>query len=589
MKSKILVLLFLLSFSLNAQIYQLPKVLFLTTGDGAGRGTISDGAVLALQSFNKLGIFVRLENKSVLLEPEVLKQYQIIIAPTIRSYHDLPLPEALTFLSDAEMQNLSEWVKNGGVLVAGENIGRNTPNRKDRLTAKGVLDKTTWALSECFGVEMKEMNTGAFTMQADKNGIWNDINNAFVKSAWRLVPVKLAKTAKVYMNQTDGRQSYPALIVNDYGSGKAVLLPTFRLLHPLSDGGLSTGKQIDLFYHWVVDLSTGIKHYPVYVNPWKDAHTTAYCQTFDDGGTPEQYQRIVKFINDNKLPTVFFVTPHIRKDVQALLQKENRISLQGHSFNHPDFRKLNYGQTLNEFLLNRNYWHKHFTGFRFPYVSNSFWGMYVLNKLGFTYETSIAVNHLEFIRGSVVPYNIPVFKDDFFVSLDLLELSQIFHSDWYFYQKVLDKKITYNAEMQKKDAKRFKAYLFRYFNEVVKPNKGVMVYLGHPMYSGINEITLQPLQELIDYLKTQNVWIASANTVAERWNRLKDLKVFVSEQGKRVSIEIDSPEKIEGLSFKLPQKPKKVNTAVPYRIVKKEKHYYLIFDAGGNQKVDLQF
>jgi len=589
-KLTISIIIIILTSALSAQTsYRFPKVLFLTTGDGSGRGTISDGAVLALQSFNKLGIFVRLENKSVLLQPEVLRQYQIIMAPTMRSYHDLPLPEALTFLNNVEMTNLSEWVKNGGVLVAGENIGRNTPNRKDRLTAKGVLDKTTWALSECFGVEMKEMNTGAFVLQVDKNGIWNKNEKLFAKSPWRLVPVKQSATVEVLMQQTDGKQSYPALTVNRYGSGKAVLLPTFRLLHPQRDGGLSSGQQIDKFYQWIVALSTGKRQYPVYVNPWKDAHTTVYCQTFDDGGTPEQYRRIVNFINENNLPTVFFVTPHIRKDVQVLLQKEKLISLQGHSFNHPDFRKLNYGQTLNEFLLNRHYWDKQFSGFRFPYVSNSFWGMYVLDKLGFIYETSIAANHLEFIRGSVVPYNIPVFKDDFYVSLDLLELSQIYHSDWFFYQKVLDKKIDYNTTLQKKDAKRFQTYLFDYYNKVVKPNNGVMVYLGHPMYSGISSMTLKPLQEFVNYLKTQNVWITSANTVAERWNKLKDLNVSVSEQSKRVSIEIDSPSKIERLSVKLSQKPKNVNTAVPYRIVKREKNYYLIFDAGSNQKFDLQF
>ncbi len=589
-KIAISILLLLLISTLRAQnTYQLPKALFLTTGDGEGRGTISDGVVLALQSFNMQGVFVRLENKSVLLQPGVLKQYQIIITPTIRSYHDLPLPEALTFLSDTEMKNLSEWVKNGGVLVAGENIGRNTLNRKDRLIEKGILDKTTWPLSECFGVEMKEINTGAFSLQTDKNGIWDKIDKAFIKSPWRLVPVKRSETVEVYMNQMDGKNSYPAMTVNKYGSGKAVLLPDFRLLHPINDGGLSTENQIDHFYHWIVDMSIGKRTYPLYVSSWKDAHTAAYCQTFDDGGTPEQYQRIIKYINDNKLPTVFFVTPHISKAVQLMLEKEKLISLQGHSFNHPDFRKLDYGETLNEFLLNRNYWHKDFTGFRFPYVSNSFWGMYILDKLGFKYETSIAANNVEFIRGSVVPYNIPIFKDDFFTSLNVMEISQIYHSDWYFYQKVLDKKIDYNAALQEEDAKRFKEYLFRYFNDVVKPNKGVMVYLGHPMYIGISEITLQPLQEFIDYLKTQNVWIASANAVAERWNKLKDLKISVTEQGKHVSINIDSPYKIAGLSIKLPQKPEKVTSQVPYRIVKRQKVYYLILDADSTQKIILHF
>jgi len=176
-----------------------------------------------------------------------------------------------------------------------------------------------------------------------------------------------------------------------------------------------------------------------------------------------------------------------------MLKNEKLISLQGHSFNHPDFRKLDFGQTQNEFLLNRNYWHAKFIGFRFPFVSNSFWGMYMLNRLGFKYETSIAANHLDYIRGSVVPYNIPIFKDDFFTSLDLLEISQIYHSDWYFYQKALDEEIDYNTELQKKDAKRFKEYLFRYFDDVVKLNNGVMVYLGHPMYTDIGEVTLKKI------------------------------------------------------------------------------------------------
>lgn len=592
MRSKIaiLILLLLLTSTLRSQTsYQLPEVLYLTTGDGDGRGTISDGVVLALQSFNKLGVFVRQENKSVLLQPEVLKQYQIIIAPTIRSYHDLPLPEALTFLSNVEMNNLSEWVKNGGTLVAGENIGRNTPDRKDRLTEKGILDKTTWQLSECFGVEMKEMKCDNFSLQADKQSIWNRIDKPFVKSPWRLVPVKVSETADVWMKQKEGNMLFPALIVNKYGRGNAVLLPAFRLLHPKNDGGISTDYEINQFYNLIVDLSIGKRRYPIYISPWKDAHTTAYCQTFDDGGTPKQYKRTIKFINNNNLPTIFFVTPHIQHDVQSMLKNEKFISLQGHSFNHPDFRKLNFGQTQSEFLLNRNYWHTKFIGFRFPYVSNSFWGMYILNSLGFKYETSIAANHLEFIRGSVVPYNIPIFKDDFFTSLDLLEISQIYHSDWYFYQKVLDKEIDYNTELQKKDSKRFKEYLFRYFNAVVKPNNGVMVFLGHPMYSGISEITLQPLQEFIDYLKTQNVWITSANTVAERWNKLKDLEISINENKNQVTLNIISNSQIIGLSFKLPVKPKKIISKNPYQLIKRDEVYYLVVDTEMNNTITLRF
>ncbi len=71
----------LFAFALQGLEYQLPKVLFITTGDGDGQGTVSDGVVLALQEFNKSGAFVRLENRTVLYNIEELNKYEIMIIP----------------------------------------------------------------------------------------------------------------------------------------------------------------------------------------------------------------------------------------------------------------------------------------------------------------------------------------------------------------------------------------------------------------------------------------------------------------------------------------------------------------------------
>ncbi len=580
-------------FSMFAQAqltYQLPKVLILTTGDGSGRGTVSDGVVLALQSFNKMGVFVRLENRSALLKPDLLSKYSILIIPTIPDYHDKPLKNALTYMSDLEMQNINEWVKKGGTLLTDVNAGRNTLKKYDRVLNDGVLDQSDWLLAKSFGVKLREIDIASFILKDNDLHIWNNeiiIPNKIGK--WLLIPVKTERNTETPMHWKTANGNLPALTVHLYGKGKVIMLPTFYLLHPKKDAGLSTEKQIEHFYQFVYNQNIGNRQYTIQLLPWKDAHTSAYCQTFDDGGTITQYKRIIHFTNQNKLPTVFFVTPHIDSAAAKLLINAPYISIQGHSFNHPDFRKLNFSETENEFLMNRLFWKKKFTGFRFPYVSNSFWGMYWMNKLDFKYDTSIAANHMDFIRGAVVPYNIPIFKDDFYQTLDLLEISQIYHSDWFFYQKVLEK-APYNEQQQKQDAERFRRYLFRYFSEVVQPNNGVMVYLGHPMYSGISETTLQPLQNFLAYIKEQNVWITSLNTVAERWNKLKKLDVQIKENHRKVKIHLDTHgEIIKGLSLKLNQKPTKISYDMKFKMKKYGELYYLILDVNHKKVITLHF
>ena len=58
--------LLILSFIIFSQfLFSLPKVLFITTGDGDGRGTVSDGVILAMQELNKNGAIVKLDNRKI--------------------------------------------------------------------------------------------------------------------------------------------------------------------------------------------------------------------------------------------------------------------------------------------------------------------------------------------------------------------------------------------------------------------------------------------------------------------------------------------------------------------------------------------
>ena len=583
-----LLLVFLISTSILAQnTYRLPKVLILTTGADQGRGTVSDGIVLALQSFNKLGVPVRLENREILLHTEKLANYDILIIPTIKGYHDLPQKFSLTYMSDYELENINNWVKNGGTLVSDINIGRNTLKGADRVVANGELNSKNWKLSECFGVSLHERNTFDWIVTDSNMHIWKSkILSRKSKKIWQLIPKKAKNTVKVLANWQTNKGDIPAITLNKYGSGNAFLLPSFYILHPNTDGGLSNEKQINDFYAFIYQTSIGKHKYDIRFSPWKNAHTSVYCQTFDDGGNMEQYQRIFDFINKNKLPTVFFVTPEIDKKIIDVLKQQKLISIQGHSFNHPDFRKLNYFETQNELLLNRQFWQKNFSGFRFPYVSNSFWGLYSLNKLNFMYDTSIAANNMEFIRGSVVPYNIPIFKDDFFTTLDLIEISQIYKSDWYFYQKVLDKK-PYTKIMQKHDAQLFKKYLIDYFEQVTVANNGVMVYLGHPMYVGISSTTLQALQDLINHLQQQDVWFASLNEVAERWNIYQKLKVNITEKEKSVTIDFLTNKPLNDFTVCLKQEPKKIKNVKDYKVIEVNTNYCIVFDVKDKTKIEI--
>ncbi|HIE45285.1 MAG TPA: hypothetical protein EYP87_03740 [Flavobacteriaceae bacterium] len=590
-KKILLLYIIIIPFYANGQIsYHLPKALIITSGADLGRGTVSDGVVHALQAFNKLGVFVRLENRKVLLQTDVLTKYDILIIPTIAGYHDNPQNFSLTYMSDTELKNIARWVINGGTLVTDINIGRNTLKGKDRILKDGILNANNWQLGKCFGVALKEMNTSDFYVKDTKMNIWQRyILKPKNKEMWRLTAIETAPNVKILAEWQNKNSNYPALTLNKYGKGNAFLLPTFNMLHPASDGGLSNEKQINQFYELVYQTSIGKRNYEIQLLPWKNAHTSVYCQTFDDGGSAEEYERIFTFIRKNKLPTVFFITPAVDKEIAQKLKNDTLISIQGHSYNHPDFRKLDYFQTQNEFLMNRQFWKKNFTGFRFPYVSNSFWGMYLLNKLGFVYETSIAANNMEFIRGSVVPYNIPIFNNEFYCSLDLLEISQMYRSDWYFYQKVL-KKEPYTKTEQKQDAKKFETYLYKYFNEVVQTNNGVMVFLGHPMYSGISNITLQPLQDFVSFLKTQNVWVTSLNEAANRWNKLKNLKVEIEEKEQNVTINIDSNgELINGLTLIFNEKPKKIIYNKTHQLKEIEDKYYLVFDLDNKAKINIQF
>ncbi|HOH83805.1 MAG TPA: hypothetical protein PLI16_04275, partial [Bacteroidales bacterium] len=84
----------------SEQGYMLPRVLIVTTGSNLGNGVLAEGVNIAMQTFNRLGAFVTLKSRDILLDPQELNRYNIMILPTAAGYHDADRRYSLTFMAD---------------------------------------------------------------------------------------------------------------------------------------------------------------------------------------------------------------------------------------------------------------------------------------------------------------------------------------------------------------------------------------------------------------------------------------------------------------------------------------------------------
>ena len=111
-------------------------------------------------------------------------------------------------------------------------------------------------------------------------------------------------------------------------------------------------------------------------------------------------------------------------------------------------------------------------------------------------------------------------KDEVFMKLkELLEpfnIGKYYTDNWGSYSQNLDKN-----KNPKIVAAKFDSYLKSLWKRAIVPNHGLMVFLGHPMYSGINETTIKPVENMVQLAKEDNAWITNLDEVAEYWNKIK--------------------------------------------------------------------
>ncbi len=533
-----------------------PRVLILSTGTD-GFGTLPAGANVALETFDELGAQTWIGDKTSLLEPARLARYRIIIAPTVFGYHDGDRIFSLTYLDETMLGNLTDWVQQGGILIGGENVGRNTIDGIDRVVSDELLDEAEWPLARVFGFRMKERNMNGFSLvRAADPGLVGDYGTELgpeLGDDWLLVPDSiLGESMDVLAWWTDGTDSVPGVTLNRFGQGCGIYISAFRILHPSVAGGMGDVPEIKGFYSGVFGLACGGTP-AVYVNPWPNAARAAVAVTLDDGGNLNEFQRtVVRLLDVPRVETIdMFVCGEIPDDVLGYLRAESRIRLANHSQTHPFFDKIDYSQAIWE-IAHAESWIGETDVFRYPYVSPSPAGMLVLAQRGYRVESSIRIDHRHGYAGALFPYNLPVFeRGSYYLTTEVLELSPV-QSDWPFYGDGVKHK-PYPEERQRTDAEMFRAELGATWRDIIRPNRGMMVVMGHPMYMGHSDITLEPMVSFLKELE-QDVWFSDLTGIHDWWRVLENVEVRVSgnENMTRLWLVNHNPEPVNGLSLRVP-------------------------------------
>ncbi|MBN2465170.1 hypothetical protein JXD38_06070 [candidate division WOR-3 bacterium] len=539
-----------------------PRVLFLTTGSD-GLGMLPSGANICLEVMNGLGGFTEVADKSVLLDRARLDSTRIIVAPTIAGYHDADRVFSLSFLDSASMANLADWVQDGGILIAGENIGRNTLEGEDRVASGNLIDEREWPLEPVFGYPMQEANLRDFRLVKDSGSVllggYRSELTGPLSDAWLLVPVEsaMAGGVEVQARWTFGETSYPAVTLNPYGRGYGIMVSHFLLLQPSVDGGAGDVPAISEFYRRVFALAFRCGP-EVYVNPWPGAHRSALAVTVNEAGGDSvglgvrpMLSKLLGMPGSGDIDV--FITGRVPQPTLDYLKREPRVKLASLSFSHPYFRDLDYCRTVWEIARLEDFLRTPLPGFRFPYSNRTVGGLFTLVRRGYRYESSLFVDHAACFAGALFPYNLPIWlRGQYCLSTHMLEFSPTLE-DWDYYGEGAVA-AEYPAAAQARDARRFGARLQAAWHELALERRGMMVLVLHAEYSGHSETTLAPVtQFLAAAAKSGDAWCSSLAGIADWWDVRRNVDIRVDADSDRTVLRFTNrnPTPVHALTVRL--------------------------------------
>jgi hypothetical protein len=571
---------------------QVPKVLIITTGINNEKTELPKGIIMAIQSFNKRGVNVRLEPRDILFDYSSLSKFNIIIASTSEGYHDADRKYSLTYLSDVELINIEKFIANGGVLISGDNFGRNKTDGTDRISLSKELRPNNWVLSSCLGVTMTEKNMANYAVLGGIEGYFNvDYFPKDSSDLWTMVVDSiLSSQVKPIAFWKNNEDSIPAIFQHHYKKGISFHLAFSDMLDPISDGGRWSTNQIDQFYNYVLDEFYKQNDFNVSLNPWPNGHQYAFCVTFNSLGDEPHYKRVINYLKSRNIEPTLFVDGSVNDTIISYLNK-NKINTESNGFSYIDYSQLKYPVSLNDILQNEYKWNKKFNGFRFPFTRLGYWGLMSLDLHDYSFESSISANNIDFINGSVFPYNIVISNDKFYKSTDLLELAPSYHDDYYFFKSLNSELVPNSKELDKKVV-LYNDYLQSFWEIGVKKHNGLFVYIGHPGLVGYNEQTLSPLKNLIDSVKSENTWISTIEEIALFRKQMSHFSYFVSKSNGSYTIKVSGPKDLvcNGTSLTFTEKPTK-STAKKggTKVVKTGEKHSVVFNSFNGQVIKVHY
>jgi hypothetical protein len=574
---------------------QLPRILFITTGIGDEKTQLAPGIVIAIQSFNALGATVRLEPRDILYHFDELCTYNIIILSAFNGYHDADRKNSLTYMSDEEIHNLSRFNKAGGVLISSVNIGRNYPDGTDRVNVFQTLTKDNWELATCYGVSLSERNMTGYGLAGKIPGYldWKTPAGLLTgeeEELWTLVPDKPpAKSVRIWGNWANPYDSLPGMTMNRNDKGTTWLLAYSGFLHPINDGGFWSEEQIRQFYRLVFDTYNKDNNIRFTLNPWPDGHDVAFCASLNAEGTRQQFERIFALLDKEKIRPTVFVNGLLSSELKDFLNASG-YPLASNGFSYSNYEDFGYPGAVDDILRNENFWETDFTGFRFPFTRPKFWGLLALDEHAYAFESSIGANNIDFFYGSVVPYNLVIAESGFYKSTDMLEIAPTYHDDYYFLKSIREDPAFDSLKLEQ-DILVYAKYLENYWNYAVKPYKGMMVFLGHPQFTGYNASTLSALGSLIKIIRRDDPWITTLDDAAGFRKKLSQTRFSAQGDQDVQRVTITAPEEVyvekttlnfDGMISAASAIKGKV------KVLKREKGSQIVFDAFNGQVITLK-